>query len=80
MPLARGSSALPSVLFNKVVIATIIEMVEMVEILYGRLGKRSVEQVRYVINTWSLPASASEQGNVIGSVRVYIYVIKKNCN
>ena len=25
-------------------------MVEMVEILYGRLGKRSVERVRYVIN------------------------------
>ena len=28
---------------NNVVITTIIEMVEMVEILYGRLGKRSVE-------------------------------------
>ena len=27
-----------------------------------------------------LPARASEQGNVIGSVRVYIYVYKKNCN
>ena len=30
-----------------------------------------------------LPARASEQGNVIGSVSVYIYiyyVIKKNCN
>ena len=26
-------------------------MVEMVEILDGRLGKRSVERVRYVINT-----------------------------
>ena len=25
-------------------------MVEMVEILYGRIGKRSVERVRYVIN------------------------------
>ena len=50
MPLARGSSALPSVLFNNVVITTIIEMVEMVEILDGRLGKRSVERVRYVIN------------------------------
>ena len=35
---------------NNVVIATIIEMVEMVEILDGRLGKRSVERVRYVIN------------------------------
>ena len=33
-----------------VVITTIIEMVEMVEILDGRLGKRSVERVRYVIN------------------------------
>ena len=29
---------------------TVIEMVEMVEILDGRLGKRSVERVRYVIN------------------------------
>ena len=35
---------------NNVVITTVIEMVEMVEILYGRLGKRSVEQVMYVIN------------------------------
>ena len=29
---------------------TVIEMVEMVEIFYGRLGKRSVERVRYVLN------------------------------
>ena len=36
--------------FNNVVITTIIEMVEMVEILDGRCGKRSVERVRYVIN------------------------------
>ena len=35
---------------NNVVLTTIIEMVEMVEILNGRLGKRSVERVRYVIN------------------------------
>ena len=35
---------------NNVVITTVIEMVEMIEILYGRLGKRSVERVRYVIN------------------------------
>ena len=35
--------------FNNVVTA-VIEMVEMVEILDGRLGKRSVERVRYVIN------------------------------
>ena len=35
---------------NNVVITTVIEMVEMVEILDGRLGKRSVELVRYVIN------------------------------
>ena len=35
---------------NNAVITTIIEMVEMVEILDGRLGKRSVERVRYVIN------------------------------
>ena len=35
---------------NNVIITTVIEMVEMVEILDGRLGKRSVEQIRYVIN------------------------------
>ena len=35
---------------NNVVITTVIKMVEMVEILDGRLGKRSVERVRYVIN------------------------------
>ena len=33
--------------FNNAVITTVIEMVE---ILDGRLGKRSVERVRYVIN------------------------------
>ena len=65
-PLARGSRALSSVLYymlhtehayclsyrclNNVVITTVIEMVEMVEILDGRLGKHSVERVRYVIN------------------------------
>ena len=36
--------------FNNVVITTVIEMVEMVEILDGRLGQRSVERVRHVIN------------------------------
>ena len=36
--------------WNNVVTTTFIEMVEMVEILDGRLGKRSVERVRYVIN------------------------------
>ena len=35
---------------NNVVVTTVIEMVELVEILDGRLGKRSVERVRYVIN------------------------------
>ena len=35
---------------NNVVITTVTEMVEMVEILGGRLGKHSVERVRYVIN------------------------------
>ena len=35
---------------NNIVITTFIEMVEMVEILDGRLSKRSVERVRYVIN------------------------------
>ena len=35
---------------NNVVITTVVEMVEMVEILDGRLGKLSVERVRYVIN------------------------------
>ena len=36
--------------FNNVVITTVIEMVEMVEILDGRLGKHSVERVRYFMN------------------------------
>ena len=35
---------------NNVVITAVIEMVEMVEILDGRLGKHLVELVRYVIN------------------------------
>ena len=35
---------------NNVVISTVIEMVEMVEILDGRLGQSSFERVRYVIN------------------------------
>ena len=35
---------------NNVVITTVIEMVEMVEILDGRLCQHSVERVRYVIN------------------------------
>ena len=35
---------------NNVVITTVIEMVETVEILDGRLGQHSVERVRYVIN------------------------------
>ena len=35
---------------NNVVTTTVVEMVEMVEILDGRLGKHSVELVRYVIN------------------------------
>ena len=34
---------------NNVVTTTVIEMIEMVEILDGRVGKRSVERVRYVI-------------------------------
>ena len=32
----------------------------------------------YVCGTASLPARASEQGNVIGSVHIYICVYKKN--
>ena len=35
---------------NNVVITTVIEMVEMVKIFDGRVGKQSVERVRYVIN------------------------------
>ena len=35
---------------NNIVITTVIEMVEMVEILDGRLDQHSVERVRYVIN------------------------------
>ena len=35
---------------NNIDLTTVIEMVEMVEILDGRLGQRSVERVGYVIN------------------------------
>ena len=35
---------------NNIVITTVIEMLEMVEILDGRLDKRSDERVLYVIN------------------------------
>ena len=35
---------------NNIVITTVIEMVEMVEILDGRLSQHSVERVWYVIN------------------------------
>ena len=35
-------------ILNNVVITTVIEMIEMVEILDGRLGQRSVERVKYV--------------------------------
>ena len=37
-------------ILNNVVLTTIVEMVEMVEILDGKVGKHSVERVRYVIN------------------------------
>ena len=46
---------------NNVVVTIVIEMVEMVEILDGRLGKRSVERVRYVINNL-LPRTRSASG------------------
>ena len=39
---------------NNVVMTTVIEKVEIVEILDGRLGMRSVERVRYVINNITL--------------------------
>ena len=46
-----------ALVLNNVVITTIIEMVEIVEILDGRVVKRSVEQVRYVINNLWLGSS-----------------------
>ena len=40
---------------NNVVITTIKEMIEMVEILDGRVGKRLIEQVcMFIYYTWSL--------------------------
>ena len=42
-----------ALVLNNVVITTVIEIVEMVEILDGSVGKRSVEQVRYVINNYT---------------------------
>ena len=45
---------------NNVVITTVIEMVEMGEILNGRVGKRSVERVGYVIFTHFITLGHSE--------------------
>ena len=44
------------------------------------LGKGSATPDNLKMLIVSLPARASEQGNVIGSVRIYICVYKKNCN
>ena len=41
---------LVTVILNNIDITTVIEMVEIVEILNGRLGQSSDERVRYVIN------------------------------
>ena len=56
---------------NNVVITTVIEMVELVEILDGRLGKRSVERVRYVIGR----AKRAPHWDVQSRFRVIIYYI-----
>ena len=50
---------------NNVVITTVIEMVETVEILDGRLGKRSVERVRYVTRNVLLSAQMGERASVV---------------
>ena len=42
--------------------------------------KRQFEEKEGLRDPPLLPARASEQGNVIGLVSVYIYVVKKNCN
>ena len=60
---------------NNVVITTNIEMVEMVEILDGRLGKRSVERVRYVINNyWASKASPTLGCSIEISRDIYGYI------
>ena len=48
--LTEHAYCLSYLFLNNVVITTVIEIVEMVEILDGKLGKRSVERVTYVIN------------------------------
>ena len=58
---------------NNVVITAAIEMVEMVEILNGRVGKHSVERVRYVIN-YLLPLVIVKYG-VISLVRQAIKIL-----
>ena len=49
---------------NNVVITTVIEMVEMVEILDGRLGQRSVERVRYVNKQYLLHLVIVKYGDI----------------
>ena len=50
-----------------------------------RLGERRKGRRERMRKGALLPARTSEQGNVIGSVRIYIYIYiyvctKKNCN
>ena len=59
---------------NNIVITPVIEMVEMVEKLDGRLGKRSVERVRYVVNNL-LHLVILKYGDI--SIYIYICVQKK---
>ena len=58
---------------NNVVITTVIEMVEMVEILDGRLSKRSVERVRYVIN--NILGMCSFQHKWASERQLYLFVL-----
>ena len=50
---------------NVVITTTVIDMVEMVEILDGRLCKRSVERVRYVTRNVLLSAQMGERASVV---------------
>ena len=63
---------------NNVVITTVIEMVELVEILYRRLGKRSVERVRYVIGERAKRARHSQVCSIEN--HGYIMVYYGTCN
>ena len=66
---------------NNIVITTVIKMVEMVEILDGRLGKRSVERARYVNGVISLLLCISTRLRLVPILVKYLVIVHADpCN